>query len=465
MAFSSEQVWAKFFEDLVQTAVPNFDSDTQAVSIAGTTLSADLANADPEISNANIYNIGNLLPAQGPTYAPAGDLITSYALFLQNIDLGGDTNPALQTEINSAAAEVSANQNNFDKVQKEAVAAYTDYKTINPDFDQGFSEYANANYPTFNAAKNSLTAAVTRYNGLLTKAYGPGYATIQNAESAVSFISGARSISGKNVYNMNVKVGTVAPSGSTQVLPGQDPAAPLSTLTKTFRPAFSLGGNLPGVLKSWQQASVEETFPVSFSLSGDFSNGNYRDFGWSEQAKASYRSWFSVKVSQEASYESVKVDLNASSFDCTISFNGLQTFPINADSNWFQSGIIQNYKDKLDKNSPKFFGDGGSLYVVPSSVILAYGLKITIKVDNASYNSLKTAFQQHASVSVGVGPFSFSGSESSHLNTSSFTYDADSNSISIEPKNTNIPFLLGVINNKYGVSESAVKEKVMQTSK
>lgn len=449
MAFSSDQVWAEFFANLVKTAVPNFDSKTQAVSIAGTTLSADVANPDPDISNASIYNIGNLLPAQGPTYAPSGDLITSYALFLQNINLGGDSNPALKPEINRASEAVNTNQANFIKVQGTAIKAFQDYKAITPDYSGGFAAYVNAFYPTYDAAKQSLSGALSTYNALLVKEYGAGYATIQNAESAVSFITGARSITGKNVYNMNVKVGTVAPSGSSTVLPGQDPAAAASSLTSTFRPAFSLGGDLPTVIQSWQGASVANQFPTSINLTANSSSSNYSDFGWSEQVKASYRSWFSVKVSQEASYNAVKLDMAQSSFDCKVSFNGLQTFPINADANWFQSGIIQNYKDKLLSTSPNFFKADGSLYVVPSSIILAYGLKISIKVNNASYNSLKTAFQQKASISVGVGPFNFSGSESSHLNTSSFTYDDNSTTITIAPKNTNVPFLLGVVSNKY----------------
>ena len=72
-----------------------------------------------------------------------------------------------------------------------------------------------------------------------------------------------------------------------------------------------------------------------------------------------------------------------------------------------------------------------------------------IVVANADYNSLKTAFQQSASLSVGVGPFNLSASEQSHNYKSNFTYNDSSNTIIIEPENTNVPFLLGVISNKY----------------
>ncbi|MCL6293907.1 hypothetical protein [Jejuia spongiicola] len=449
MAFSSEQVWAKFYEKLVQTAVPNFDKTKQAVSIAGTTLSADIVNADPDISNANIYNIGNLLPAASASYAPGGDLITSYSLFLQNIDLGGDSNPALQKKINVAAANVNSNQTNYTKVFSEAMDQFIKYKTIDPSYTGGFDEWANTNYPVYASAKTSLNGAIADYDALMVKAHGAGYTTIQAAQASVSALTGAKELLKKNPYNMPVKVGSVAPAGGTPVLPGQDPSAPPNTLTSTFRPAFSVGGGLANVFSAWETESVNKNFPVSIALSGNFADGNYRDFGWSESVSASYRSWFSVKVNQQASYQSVNQDWKQSSFNCKVSFNGLQSFPINPDANWFSSGIIQNFKDKLLSTSPQFFGEGGSLNVIPSSIILGLGLKIEITVDNASYTSLKTAFQQSASVSVGIGPFSFSGSESSHLNTSNFTYNDDSNTIVINPGPTDVPLLLGVVSDKY----------------
>ena len=450
MAFSSEQVWAKFYENLVETAVPNFDKKNQTVSIAGTTLSADVINDDPDISNANIYDIGNLLPKESPSYAPGGDLITSYTLFLQNIKLGGNPDPALIKKINVAAANVNSNQSNFISVQTKAGEAFSSYKTnIDPDYTGGFDEWANTNYPQYAAAKSSLNGAMADYDSLMVKAHGAGYSTIQAAQVAVGAISGAKSLVKKNAYNMPVKVGSVAPAGGVTVLPGQDPPALPSSLKSTFRPAYSIGGGLPSVFSAWQTESINKSFPVSFSLKGNFSEGNYRDFGWSESVSASYRSWFSVKVNQQASYSSINQDWKQSSFDCEISFNGLQSFPINPDANWFSSGIIQNYKDKLLGTSPQFFGEGGSLNLIPSAIILGYGLKITIKVDNADFKSLKTAFQQSAEVSVGIGPFSFSGSESSHLNTSSFTYNDDSSTIEINPGPTDVPFLLGVVNNKY----------------
>jgi len=450
MAIHSDQIWSKFYEQITQVAVPNFDKSKQVISIAGTTLNADVINADPDISNSNIYDIGNLLPAASPTYAPGGDLITSYSLFLQNIDLGGDPNPALDSKINIAATELNTSQANFSTVQAAAYTQYGTYKTvINPTYTGDFDTWANTNYPTYGAAKSNLNGTMANYDGLMTQKYGAGYSTLQAAQMAVSAITGAKSLISPNPYNMAVKVGFVAPAGSVTVLLGQtNPTLP-SALKSTFRPAYNIGGGLPGTFSAWQTASVDNNFPVSVKLSGNFSSGNYSDFGWSESVQASYRSWFSVKVNQQASYSAVSQNWDQSSFDCEISFNGMQQFPITPDANWYSPGMIQNYKDKLLSTSPQFFGEGGSLNVIPSSVLLGYGLKIKIKIDNASYSSLQTAFRQSASVSVGVGPFNLSVSESSHNYKSKFTYDDSSSTVTIEPENTNIPFLLGVISNKY----------------
>ncbi|ARV05240.1 hypothetical protein BTO04_00385 [Polaribacter sp. SA4-10] len=450
MAINSDQIWSKFYEQITEVVVPNFDKNKQVISIAGTTLNADVINADPGISNSNIFDIGNLLPAASPTYSPGGDLITSYSLFLQNIDLGGDSNPALENQINIAATNLNASQENFSTVQGKAYTQYGTYKTvINPTYAGDFDTWANTNYPTYGAAKSNLNGAMAAYDGLMTQRYGAGYATLQASQAAVSAITGAKSLVASNPYNMGVKVGSVAPAGSVTVLPGQENPVLPTELKSTFRPAYNIGGGLPGTFTSWQTASVAKKFPVSVKLSGNFSSGNYSDFGWSESVQASYRSWFSVKLDQQASYSAVSQNWDQSSFDCEISFNGMQQFPITPDANWFSPGMIQNYKDKLLSTSPQFFGEGGSLNVIPSSVLLGYGLKIKIKIDNASYSSLKTAFQQSASLSVGVGPFNLSVSESSHNYKSEFSYDDNSSTLIIEPENTNIPFLLGVLSNKY----------------
>ena len=449
-SITSEQIWAEFYQKIAEIAVPNLDKSKQVISMSGTTLNANVIDADPEVSNANIYDIGNCLPANCPSYAPAGDLITSYSLFLDNIDLGGNPNPALKAKINAAAQSVNENQTNFTKVQTDSYKQFVAYKTdINPSYKGSFDEWANTNYPVYVAAKSSLNGAMADYDGLMVEAHGAGYATVQAAQAAVSAISGAKNLAMFNAYNMPVKVGSIAPEGSQKTLPGQGKTTSIDKLKSTFRPAFEIGGGLAKEFSAWQTASIKNNFPVSIKLTGNESHAKYSDFGWRENVKASYRSWFSVKLNQQASYSKVKEDWDESSFDCEISFNGLKSFPINADANWFNSGLIQNFKDKLLPTSPQFFGEDGSLHLIPSSVILGYGLKVKIVLENEQYSSLKTAFQQSADISVGVGCFNLSASESSHNYKSKFSYEDNSNTIIIEPAPSNIPFLMGVVNNKY----------------
>src|SRR6476659_9592419 len=52
---------------------------SQAVCMAGQTLFVDLANADPNVINANVFNIANTIPAWGPGYAAYSQLATAYS--------------------------------------------------------------------------------------------------------------------------------------------------------------------------------------------------------------------------------------------------------------------------------------------------------------------------------------------------------------------------------------------------
>ncbi len=83
MAVPNQQVWSAYADALLNQATSgNFDSKKQTFSVAGQSLNVDLGNADSEIINANVFNLGNTIPAAGGAYTPAGSLIGSYNSFL-----------------------------------------------------------------------------------------------------------------------------------------------------------------------------------------------------------------------------------------------------------------------------------------------------------------------------------------------------------------------------------------------
>ena len=101
---STDDLWSMYGHQILKFAAPDFDPTKQQFSMASSTLSLDLGNPDPAVVNGYIYNLGNTIPAPSPCYAPGSGLFTAYQRFLDAIDLHGDTNPNLDSQINIAAA-------------------------------------------------------------------------------------------------------------------------------------------------------------------------------------------------------------------------------------------------------------------------------------------------------------------------------------------------------------------------
>lgn len=156
MPITTMDVWQKFYQSLAEIVAGSLDTNSQVISFAGSTLLIDVANADPTISNMNIFSCGNVLPAWSPTYTPQGGLLSTYTTFLDNINLGGSINPNLQSQINIANSVMNASQTNFFTVQGHALTFFQQAKQINPNLD--FNTFVQSQFPTYIEAKNDLLA-------------------------------------------------------------------------------------------------------------------------------------------------------------------------------------------------------------------------------------------------------------------------------------------------------------------
>ncbi len=76
-------------------ALPGGITDQQQFSAGSTTLNIDLGNADPAIVNYYIHGLGDVVPANSPSYSAGSSLLSSYAIFLDWIDPGAVLNPNL----------------------------------------------------------------------------------------------------------------------------------------------------------------------------------------------------------------------------------------------------------------------------------------------------------------------------------------------------------------------------------
>lgn len=449
MGFSTSDLWHQYAEQIQQQASVNFDPNVQAVSFAGSTLAVDLGNADPTIINDVVYTIGNVVPQWSAAYAPLSDLITSYALFLQWIDLKGDPNPNLDSQINIAAGNIQPAVVNYQNALSQSYTAYAAYKTAMGTAAGPYQDWVTTNYPAVGMAYNSMVAAQSKYDGLMTQKYGAGFATLANAQSLVGFTTGgARSVLEKNNNNMQVSTGSVAPAGSVTTLPGQTPTAPGTTLVQSYVPAYNLNA-FSTAYAEWQANSVNGTFPFQLSFSASNSGASWSDFGWSTSAGGSgFFDWLRIGGSGSGSGSSHSYDSNASSMSVKISFAGLGSFSITPGP-WYLPGMVANYKDSLRQGAPSFVGEGGTISLLPYQIVVGFEPKIELTLDNATYNSVRSDFQQSTSFSIGIGPFVVgSGTESTYGDKGSVSFNDSSATITIGPIPSTLPFLLAVVSSK-----------------
>ena len=452
MTISTMDVWKKYYASLTTLVAGEFDGNKQAISFAGNTLMIDIGNADPAVSNQNVFSAGNVLPAWDPCYSPQGGLLSTYRVFLDNINLGGDINPNLQSQINIAQQDYNAAQTNFSSatgVQAQAIAAWTQYKAINPTID--FPTYVQNQFPLYLTAKQDLQGKESKLQGLLIQAYGAGYSVIADARNYCSSTAGAAAIDMQNPFNMAVKTGSSAPAGSgAPVLPGQASMPVGSSLISSFAPAFSLDG-FTTIFQEWQAKSVagqQDAGPIK--VTGNSGAGDWNNYGWaaSAGAGASFADFFSFSAAGSAQSDTQTINTQSSDFSLAVKFTGLQAVPINP-GKWYDGGIVETFKDKLLPTAPAFFGEGGSMGLLPTSLIIGFEPTITLTLSNADYDSVKSQYQAQATASLNIGPFSIgSASYSTYSDKTAISYDDSSSTITIGPIKSSLPLLLGVISTK-----------------
>jgi hypothetical protein len=381
-----------------------------------------------------------------PCYTPQGGLLSTFTVFLDNIDLGGDPNPNLQSQINIAMAAYNASQANFTGatgVQSQAIAAWKQYQAIQPTID--FNTFVQSQFPLYLSAKSDLLAKESALQSLMIQCYGAGYSVIASARNHCSSTAGAAAIDMQNPFNMVVSTGSVVPAGSgPAVLPGQAPAPAPSALIKSFAPAFALSG-FTQIFQEWQTMSakgVQSYGPIS--VTGDSGAGDWNNYGWaaSAGATASFDEFFTFSAQGSAKSDTQTVNTQSSKFSIEVMFTGLATVPIQP-GEWYDGGIVETFKNKLLATAPQFFGEGGSMGLLPTSLIIGFEPKITMTLENSDYASFKNQYQAQATASLDIGPFSIgSASYSTYGDKTDVQYDDETSTITIGPIKSSVPLLL-----------------------
>ncbi len=449
MSMASEQVWQQYANALTALLTTgSFDPKTQAISFNGISAQIDLCNPDPQIISSSVYELGNTIPAWGPAYVPKSDLVTAYALYLNSIQLKGDPNPNLDGRINIAANSLTQAQQNYNKQMAQAVDVWQIYRQLSP--STNFWDYASSQCPVYIEAYKVLIASQSHYDDLMTKKYGMGYQEIQQALNAVGFNGGARDVNNKNNYNMQIKRGTVAPAGSIPSLPGETVLPPGASLSQFYVPNYTLGGDFGRTFAEWQDKSSQDKVEIGpLHISGSSTSSDWSKFGWDASASASlFKSFFSLWAQGSASSESVTQSFESMDYDLDISFTGLGLFPVQQGI-WLRLALIQQFKNSLRPGCGEFFGESGTLNLLPVHAIIGFEPKISLKLNNKSYHEYKLKWQAKATASLGIGPFRIgNASVLTYGEKENIQYDDNSQTISIGPIKSTLPLLLGVISTK-----------------
>lgn len=416
MALADKELWQKFVTQLANFVTPGIDEQNQVICFSGTTLMIDLVNTDSKITNSTIFKVGNVIPKWSSVYVPNSGLIGSYASFLNWIDLGGDPNPNLDAQIDKAREKIEKEDKRFSEELDKAIEKWKKMAEVMPDLT--WPEYRRKYGAALIAAKDALDAAAEEHRKLLREKGGKDYRTLLEAQRRVRIEGGARDQDRKNKYNMHV---------------GENMFVAAYNLDPAFKTAY----------REWQTKSVHNQVDVGpIEVTGTTKASD------SITNASSFGNFFSFFGAGSASARGIKSSWHSTNFNLKVYFTGLQTFKIGP-RRWLQRSLIQNYKDKLYPNAPNFFGENGSLSLLPYQLIIGFEPKLELTLDNVDYQEVKTSFQDQASASIGMGPFRIEKALfSTPGSKDEVSYNDESLTITMGPIKSTLPLLLGVICSK-----------------
>lgn len=449
----TQDLWAKWLGAVQAAALPAGLGEGQRFSAGSTTLNVDLGNADPTIQNYYIHGLGDVVPANSPSYSAGSSLVSAYAAFLDWIDPGAKVNPNLDSQVNLATTKLNNAQKAFNAILMQAITAYNAAKGVMPDLP-AFKDWLPTNYPSYLTANNDLIGASGAYEQLMIQVYGPNYASLQNARTNVGY-NYAQNVLTQNKFNMAVTSGSVSPPGSQPVVIGGDtPAAP-SALVSSFLPAYSLqafGSKYP----EWQAASVagQNDAGASISITSNTEDYSLDKSGWSASAKATlFGDFFNFSLGGSTSGGKTSINTSSSDFSLTVDFTGFGSFPI-APGAWWNSALVALNTTKLKPGAPDFFGDDGALSGLATQVVVGFEPTVTLKMSASDYSNVKSTWQAQATTSIGIGPFRLGKlSGSANGTKQDIHYDDATASVTIGPVKSTLPVLLGVVSQRLGGSQ------------
>lgn len=119
--------------------------------------------------------------------------------------------------------------------------------------------------------------------------------------------------------------------------------------------------------------------------------------------------WFVFGVSGGASDEIIEKQTVTETQSIKFTFANIQSFTVDRGS-WYQAGIISRFRDRM---RPGFWGLGGRLNLIPTSLILVRGATIEITTSSEVSDYFYNKHTAGGGGGFSIGPFSFGSRASS----------------------------------------------------
>lgn len=124
---------------------------------------------------------------------------------------------------------------------------------------------------------------------------------------------------------------------------------------------------------------------------------------WSAGASVSYFGVFGASGS--VSNETIRHHAEKDTSSVKIHFENIQSFPVDRGA-WFKPGLISRFRDRMP---PGFWGQGGRLNLIPSSVILVKGVKIEVTTSTEVTDYFFNKKSAGGSAGFSIGPWRVGG--------------------------------------------------------
>lgn len=142
-------------------------------------------------------------------------------------------------------------------------------------------------------------------------------------------------------------------------------------------------------------------------------------------------SWFGLFTASGAA-ENVEVQRSweNTSTSVSVTFANVQRFDV-VRGPWFKAGLLDQFRDRLPG---EFWGPGGRLNLIPSAVVLAHGLTVSVKGSREAGTYLYEYKRRAGGGGFRIGPFGFGGRGSSTTSLEQTTVEVNSDGFTVQDR-------------------------------